>query len=237
MINTELLKEKAADFNITLDEKALDRFDVYAEALVETNKMFNLTAITEPDDIVAKHFADSLSILKFVDIPQHSSLIDVGTGAGFPGLPLLIARPDLKVTFLDSTNKKLGFIIETLQKLSLTGETIHSRAEEAGQNPVFREKFDFATARAVAALPVLSEYCLPLIRINGLFIAMKASSAAEETASSENALKTLGGKVENDFSFNTDENGERHIISVRKISQTLPKYPRPSAQIAKKPLK
>ena len=237
MINTELLKAKAADFNVALDEKALTRFDVYAEALVETNKMFNLTAITEPDDIVAKHFADSLSILKFVDIPQHSSLIDVGTGAGFPGLPLLIARPDLKITFLDSTNKKLGFIIETLQKLSLTGETIHSRAEEAGQNPVFREKFDFATARAVAALPVLSEYCLPLIRINGLFIAMKASSAAEETASSENALKTLGGKVENDFSFNTDENGERHIISVRKISQTLPKYPRPSAQIAKKPLK
>lgn len=237
MINNGLLKEKALGFGVTLDEIALDRFDKYAEILVETNKQFNLTAITEPDEVVIKHFADSLSVMKFVDIPEKSRIIDVGTGAGFPGMALLIARPDLKVTFLDSTKKKLGFIENVLNNLSLTAETVHMRAEEAGQDNNYREKYDFAFARAVAALPVLCEYCLPFVKKGGMFVAMKGATAEEEIVSANAAMRILGGEIMSDESFNLYEKGERHIITVKKISQTLPKYPRPSAQIAKKPLK
>lgn len=237
MINTDLLKEKALGFGVSLDETALDRFDKYAEILVETNKQFNLTAITEPDEIAVKHFADSLSVLKFVDIPEKSKIIDVGTGAGFPGMALLIARPDLKVSFLDSTKKKLGFIENVLSALSLSAETMHLRAEEAGQDKKYREKYDFAFARAVAALPVLCEYCLPFVKQNGMFVAMKGASAGEEISSAGAAIKILGGEILSDNCFDLYEKGDRHIVAVKKISQTLPKYPRPSAQIAKKPLK
>lgn len=236
MIDKALLKEKAEFFGVSLDETALDRFDIYAQMLVDTNKSMNLTAITEPDDIVIKHFADSLSLLKYVDIPQSSSIIDVGTGAGFPGVALLIARPDLKLTLLDSLNKRLVFLNNVLNGTGLKAETVHSRAEDAGKNALYREKYDFSVARAVAFLPVLSEYCLPFVKVGGAFIAMKAASAGDEISQSDRAIHVLGGKVTADDSFDLFGAGERHIIFVKKISQTPTKYPRPSAAIAKKPI-
>ena len=236
MINTSLLKEKALSFGVSLDETALERFDKYAEMLVETNKVMNLTAITEPDEIVIKHFADSLSLFKYVDVPENSSIIDVGTGAGFPGIALLIARPDLKVTLLDSLNKRLVFLENVLKELDLTAQTVHLRAEQGGQNREYREKFDFAVARAVAALPVLSEYCLPFVKQNGEFIAMKGDLTAEELNLSENAIRILGGKTVSKDSFELFGRGERTIVRIKKISQTPTKYPRNSGQIKQKPL-
>ena len=236
MIDRYLLKEKALFFGVDLDETALSRFDRYAEMLIETNKVMNLTAITEPDEVVIKHFADSLSVLKYVDIPQGANVIDVGTGAGFPGVALLIARPDIKLTLLDSLNKRLVFLDNVLKELDLTAKTVHLRAEEGGRDKSYREKYEFAFARAVAALPVLSEYCLPFVSLGGEFIAMKASSADEEIKRSENALKTLGGEIYFNESFDLFGMGERSIIGVKKISQTPTVYPRASAKIASKPL-
>ncbi len=236
MINTSLLKEKADFFGISLDEKALSRFDKYAEMLIETNKVMNLTAITEPDEIVIKHFADSLSVLKFVDIPENASVIDVGTGAGFPGVALLIARPDINLTLLDSLNKRLVFLENVLKELDLTAKTVHLRAEQGGQDEKYREKYDFAVARAVAALPVLSEYCLPFVKTGGEFIAMKGDMADEEISQSENAVKTLGGEITASDGFELFGRGERTIVRIKKISQTPTRYPRASSKIASKPL-
>lgn len=233
MIDTSLLKEKAEFFGVELDEKALNRFDKYAEMLVETNKHLNLTAITEPDEIVIKHFADSLSVFKFVDIPQNASIIDVGTGAGFPGVVLLIARPDLKLTLLDSLNKRLVFLENVLKELDLNAKTVHLRAEEGGRDSLYREKYDFSVARAVASLPVLSEYCLPFVKVGGEFVALKASSADEEIEQSENAVKLLGGEITEKNTFELFGRGERNIIRIKKISQTPTKYPRQTAKIAK----
>ena len=236
MIDKDFLKSKAAEIGIELSPESLDRFDKYAEMLVETNKTLNLTAITEPDEIVTKHFCDCLSLLKEVEIPQGAKLIDVGTGAGFPGVVLLIARPDLKITLMDSTNKRLVFVQSVVDALGLKANVVHSRAEEAGKNPAFREKYDFVTARAVANMQTLSEYCLPFLKVGGLFAAMKGAKASDELSVAKGAIKILGGQVHSAKEFNLFDCGERSILCVKKISQTPSKYPRPSAQIAKKPL-
>lgn len=237
MIQKDLLKNGAADFGVTLDETALDRFDKYAECLVETNKYLNLTAITEPDEVVTKHFLDSLAILKIFEPKKGAKGIDVGTGAGFPGSSLLIARPDLKISLLDGTLKKLRFVDETLQSIGLHADILHMRAEEAGQKAAYREQFDFVTARAVANLRELCEYCLPFIKVGGLFIAMKSIRTETELAEAENAIHLLGGKIDTVHTFELGDAGERTLILIKKISQTPPKYPRPSAKIAKQPLK
>lgn len=237
MLNKELLYNTIKQFGISLDEKAFERLDKYAEMLVETNKSFNLTAITEPDEITVKHFADCLVLFKYVDIPENSKVIDVGTGAGFPGLVLLLARPDIKMTFLDSTKKKLGFIENVLNETGVKAEILHSRAEEAGQKAEYREKFDFATARAVANLTNLSEYCLPFVKEGGTFISMKSVSADEEINDAKKAVSILGGKIAADKVFDLVENTPRRILILKKISQTPTKYPRPSAKIAKSPIK
>ena len=236
MINKDFLKSKAAEIGIELSSESLDRFDKYAEMLVETNKTLNLTAITEPDEIVTKHFCDCLSLLKEVEIPQGAKLIDVGTGAGFPGVVLLIARPDLKITLMDSTNKRLVFVQSVVDALGLKANVVHSRAEEAGKNPAFREKYNFVTARAVANMQTLSEYCLPFLKVGGLFAAMKGAKASDELSVAKGAIKILGGQVHSAKEFNLFDCGERSVLCVKKISQTPSKYPRPSAQIAKKPL-
>ena len=233
MIDTLLLKEKAAFFGVELDETALERFDIYAEMLAETNKSMNLTAITEPDEIVIKHFADSLSLLKYAKFPEKSSLIDVGTGAGFPGVALLIARPDLNLTLLDSLNKRLAFLDEVLNGLGLKAKTVHLRAEEGGRDKNYRECYDFAVARAVAALPVLSEYCLPFVKVGGEFLAMKGACADEEISDAKNAIGLLGGKLSEKNSFELFGRGERNIIKIKKISQTPTKYPRQPSKIVK----
>lgn len=237
MLNRELLYETIKKFNIIVDDEAFLRLDKYAEMLIETNKSFNLTAIKEPDDVTVKHFADCLALFGYVNIPKNAKVIDVGTGAGFPGLVLKLARPDIQITFLDSTRKKLGFIESVLNECGVDGEILHFRAEEAAQLEKYREKFDFATARAVAALPVLSEYCLPFVKQGGEFISMKSAEIGEEIKDAKNAINILGGKTEEDILFELVENMPRRIIIIKKNSQTPTKYPRPSAQISKKPLK
>jgi 16S rRNA (guanine527-N7)-methyltransferase len=237
MLIKDLLYKTIEKFEITLDDDAFSRLDTFAEMLIETNKSFNLTAIKEPDDVTIKHFADCLSIFKYVHIPENARIIDVGTGAGFPGLVLKLFRPDIQMTFLDSTRKRLGFIESVLNECGVQGEIVHMRAEEAAQLSKYREKYDFATARAVAALPVLSEYCLPFVKVGGSFVSMKSADSNEEINESKKAISILGGKVEEDILFDLVENMPRRIVRVNKNSQTPTKYPRPSAQIAKKPLK
>lgn len=236
MINKEMLRLGAYEYGVELDETALDRFDRYAELLCEWNTFMNLTAIKEPDEIVKKHFIDSLSLLSAVRIPEGSSLIDVGTGAGFPGIPLLIARNDLKVTLLDSTNKRLEFIKAVLESTGLSAKVVHMRAEDAGRNKEFREKFDFATARAVSNLRDLSEYCLPFVKIGGYFVPMKSAKTDEETVEAKKAISVLGGKISDIKSFELDGAGQRTVLLIKKISQTPTNYPRPSAKMAKFPI-
>lgn len=237
MLNKELFYNTIKPFEISVDEEAFNRLDTFAEMLIETNKSFNLTAIKEPDDVTVKHFADCLSIFKYVDIPENAKIIDVGTGAGFPGLVLKLYRPDIQMTFLDSTKKRLGFIENVLNECGIKGDILHMRAEEAAQLTKYREKYDFATARAVAALPVLSEYCLPFVKVGGSFVSMKSAESNEEISEAKKAINVLGGKIEENILFDLVENMPRRIIRIKKNSQTPTKYPRPSAQIAKKPLK
>ena len=234
MINTDFLKKEAAKMGVSLDGVAIKRFDLLAERLVSWNSRVNLTAITEPDDIVVKHFLDSISPLPYADIKENARLIDVGCGAGFPGLPILIARPDLEVTFLDSIEKKLKFIDDVLESTSLFGETVHGRAEVLGADSDFREQFDVATTRAVAPLNVLAEYCLPLVKVGGIYISMKG--AEDETALGSKAIKELGGEIENVVSLKLANGDSRNLIMIRKISQTATKYPRKTKKIAVQPL-
>ena len=236
-ISLKLLKKSALKFGIELDDIALNRFDTYARLLVEWNEKINLTAITEPDEIVIKHFTDSLTIFSYVDIPQGAKVIDVGTGAGFPGLAMLIARPDIELTLIDSTNKKLNVIRDILYNIGLSANVMHIRAEVAGQDKAFRQQYDFATARAVANLRDLSEYCLPFVKVGGSFISMKSAKTPEEIEQAETAIRVLGGKIEKIDSFDLFDCGERTIIYVKKISSTPGKYPRPSAKMAKFPIK
>lgn len=236
MYNSSLLISDAERLGISLTDEQLSRFETLSDLLVEQNKTMNLTAITDPDGIAVKHFADSISVLTAAELPQGSKVLDVGTGAGFPGIPLLIMRPDLDLTMIDSTAKKLKYVENTVNELGLMATTLHTRAEEAGQSKEYREKFDFVCSRAVAALNVLCEYCLPFVKQNGLFIAMKGAKAQEEIDGAKSAIKLLGGKIIAEKSFSLSDGGERTLVVIKKISQIPPKYPRPSAQIVKKPL-
>jgi len=236
MIDRELLRVGAEKMGIVLDEIALNRFDRYAELLVEWNEKMNLTAITEPTAIVIRHFLDSLSALTMLDLPPHATIIDVGTGAGFPGIPLKIARPDLRLTLLDSLNKRITFLDAVSEALDLPFETVHARAEEGGRNPKLRERFDVATARAVAALPVLCEYCLPFVKVHGVFLAMKGPDCGEELAAAKNAIATLSSKPVRQLTQTLDDGSGRTLILVQKNAPIPAAYPRPSAKIAKAPL-
>ena len=233
----DLLKEKAEMFHVKLDEQALERFDIYGKLLVEWNEKINLTAITDPEGVTIKHFLDSLTIFGSVDMPEGAKVIDVGTGAGFPGLAMLIARPDLDMTLMDSTKKRLMVIENILETIELKANIVHSRAEEAGQNKIYREKYDFSTARAVTNLRDLAEYCLPFVKVGGSFIPMKSAKAQEEIADGKKAIHILGGQIIKQDTFELLDCGERTIINVKKISSTPAKYPRSSAKIAKNPIK
>ena len=233
----DLLKDKAELFHVKLDETALERFDIYGKLLVEWNEKINLTAITDPEGVTIKHFLDSITIFSYVDIPEGAKVIDVGTGAGFPGLAMLIARPDLDITLMDSTKKRLMVIENILENIGLKANVVHSRAEDAGQNKEYREKYDFSTARAVTNLRDLAEYCLPFVKVGGSFIPMKSAKAQEEIAEGKKAIHVLGGQIIKQDTFDLLDCGERTIINVKKISSTPAKYPRPSAKIAKNPIK
>ncbi len=232
-----LLQNYIKDYKITLTENQYEQFQKYFELLAEWNEKMNLTAITDESGVALKHFADSLSLLNFVDIPQNSSLADVGTGAGFPGVVLKIARPDIKLTLIDSLNKRLVFLGEVCAQLGIEAKLIHSRAEDGARDEKLRESFDFAVSRAVARMNVLSEYCLPYVKVGGAFCAMKGAQANEEFKESLNAINTLGGKLENKYFFELPENGgERAIAVVRKVKNTPQKYPRQSGKIKAKAL-
>lgn len=233
----DLLQNYIKDYKITLTENQYEQFQKYFELIAEWNEKMNLTAITDASGVALKHFADSLSLLNFVDIPQNSSLADVGTGAGFPGVVLKIARPDIKLTLIDSLNKRLVFLGEVCAQLGIEAELIHSRAEDGARDEKLRESFDFAVSRAVARMNVLSEYCLPYVKVGGAFCAMKGAQANEEFKESLNAINTLGGKLENKYFFELPENGgERAIAVVRKVKNTPQKYPRQSGKIKAKAL-
>ncbi|MBC5729154.1 16S rRNA (guanine(527)-N(7))-methyltransferase RsmG [Ruminococcus sp. NSJ-71] len=232
-----LLQNYIKDYKITLTENQYEQFQKYFELLAEWNEKMNLTAITDESGVALKHFADSLSLLNFVDIPQNSSLADVGTGAGFPGVVLKIARPDIKLTLIDSLNKRLVFLGEVCAQLGIEAELIHSRAEDGARDEKLRENFDFAVSRAVARMNVLSEYCLPYVKVGGAFCAMKGAQANEEFKESLNAINTLGGKLEKKYFFELPENGgERAIAVVRKVKNTPQKYPRQLGKIKAKAL-
>lgn len=230
------LKEKASEININLDDEQLEKFYLYMNLLIEWNEKINLTAITEPNDIILKHFIDSLTIL--TEIKPNSTVVDVGTGAGFPGIPLKIANNSLKITLVDSLNKRINFLNDVIDKLQLKNiETIHARAEEIGKNKKFRENFDIATSRAVANISTLSEYLVPLVKQGGNIIIMKASDADEEIESGKNAIKVLGGKIKNIEKFNLPQTDiGRTIINVEKKLKTPSQYPRKAGLPAKQPL-
>ena len=232
----DILIRTLDQFEIKLDETALARLCRYSELLIEWNEKINLTALTAPEDIALKHFADSLLLLRYIDIENGARVIDVGTGAGFPGVVLKIARPDISLTLLDSLNKRLTFLDIVCSELGLSGvELIHSRAED-GSRTKLRDSFDFAVSRAVASLNTLCEYDMPYVKVGGRFIAMKGKGADEELDSAQNAIKTLGGEMQAKHDFILGEAGERSIIEIKKIAPTPDTYPRKSKAIKNKPL-
>ena len=226
----------AAGYGIPLPDEAAGKFAVYQELLLDWNSRMNLTAITDPDEIVVKHFLDSLLLLNAVNLPSGAAIIDVGAGAGFPGVPLKLARSDLKLTLLDSLRKRTLFLEELSHQLGQSNEIIHARAEQLARDSAYREAFDVATARAVAGLPALCEYCLPFVKPGGVFAAMKGPDCSAETAQSANAIRELGGELVGIKSFSLPNDHHRAVVLIKKISQTPPKYPRTGVKIAKTPL-
>ena len=232
----ELMKENLKELNVDLTDLQLEQFYNYMSILIEWNKFMNLTGITDPEEVITKHFIDSLTVLDKID--KNATIIDVGTGAGFPGIPVKIAFPETKVVLLDSLNKRIKFLNEVIEKLELKDiETIHGRAEECGRNKSYREKYDIAIARAVAPLNVLLEYLMPFVKVNGKCLCMKGSSSEEEIENSKNAIKILGGELiqtEDFYIPNTDI--KRRIVQVNKIKETSNKYPRKAGTPSKEPL-
>jgi 16S rRNA (guanine527-N7)-methyltransferase len=232
-----ILKTEAEKFNIRLSQEQIDSFSLYADMLVEWNKKINLTAITDEEGIVIKHFLDSLSVFPY--IPGDTiKLIDVGTGAGFPGIPLKIANDGLNVTLLDSLKKRVLFLKEVIDTLKLENiKAYHDRAESFATDKAHRESYDAAVARAVAELPVLLEYCLPFVRPGGIMISMKGPDIEEEIKESEKALEILGGGIARADSFLLPNQNKRSVIIVKKYRHTPPIYPRKSGKPTKSPLK
>ncbi len=232
----EYLSQEAAKIGIELTEQQIDQFLSYYELLVEKNKVMNLTAITEYEEVVKKHFIDSLSIVKAMDLNEVHHLIDMGTGAGFPGVPIKIAYPQLHVTLADSLEKRIRFLNEVCETLGLTDvDTVHGRAEDLARNKQYREKYDVCTSRAVARLSVLSEYCLPFVAVNGCFVSYKSGSSDEEIKEASKAIKVLGGKITSQKKFELYEMG-RNILTIKKVKPTPPIYPRKAGTPSKKPI-
>lgn len=227
-------KKICSYYNLEVTKALYDKLDIYADYLLQYNEKVNLTAITERREVYIKHFLDSIIPLAYVNIPQDSTLIDVGTGAGFPSIPMKLYRPDIKLTLLDGLNKRIVFLKNLCDMLNIEVECIHGRAEDFSKDVSYREQFDYATARAVANMQVLSEYCIPFIRVGGSFIAMKGLS--EDIQTSEKAIKTLGGGIENDITYTIPPEDNRRIIVIKKISNTPKKYPRNSGKIKSNPL-
>ncbi len=233
---TKIFNNYLEKLDLKLTEKQIEKFYNYMNLLIEWNKKINLTAIVEPKDIILKHFIDSLTIVKY--IKKGETIIDVGTGAGFPGIPLKIVRDDLKITLADSLNKRINFLNEVINKLDLKNiETIHTRAEELGKNKKYREKFDIATSRAVANMSTLSEYLIPFIKVEGKCICMKSSDIDTELENAKNAINILGCKIESKDKFNLPNSDlGRSVIILKKVKNTPSKFPRKAGTPAKEPI-
>lgn len=231
----KILKDGFAELGVTVDDKAIERYKVYFENLEEKNKVMNLTAISGEEDVARLHFLDCAALLTVADF-KGKKVVDVGTGAGFPGLALKIAQPDMELTLLDSLNKRIDFLSETCGKLDLNDvQCIHARAEEAPKD--FRGAFDIATSRAVARMSVLCELCLPFLKVGGVFVAMKGPDCAQELSEAENALKLLGGEIRETKLYPIPGTDITHAaVIIEKVKPTHPKYPRKWAQIKKQPL-
>ena len=234
--NTEKFERGLEELGISLSEEQIGQFLTYYEMIVEKNKVMNLTAITEFDDVIEKHFLDSLSLIKVCDLNREQSVMDMGTGAGFPGIPLKIAFPKLQVTLADSLNKRILFLQEVIDELGLNGvEAIHARAEELGKNKSYREQYDLVVSRAVANLASLEEYCVPFVKIGGSFISYKSGEIEEEVANAKNATFLLGGKVKNVYKFDLYEQ-KRSFVVIEKCKGTPKTYPRKAGTPTKTPL-
>lgn len=233
-----MLKEGARLYGIELSDTQVEQFMIYKNLLQEWNEKINLTAITDDEGIIKKHFIDSMAILKSGVIKDNDSVIDVGTGAGFPGIPLKIIKPDIKLTLLDSLNKRIKFLETVCKEAGLEGvKCVHMRAEDGGRDKTLREKYDISTARAVANMRTLSEYCMPFVKVNGHFVALKGPSGYDELEEARNAIGTLGGKpldiIETEI---PGEDIKHNLIVVKKHKETEKRFPRQPKQISNKPL-
>lgn len=235
-MDRDYIKKQFKQFEIELSDVQADQFNRYYEMLIDWNSRMNLTAITEYEDVVTKHFIDSVSIIKVHDI-TNESIIDIGTGAGFPGIPIKILFPDTNVTLLDSLQKRVGFLNEVIRELDLVNiEAVHGRAEDFGRDKKYREQFDICVSRAVANLSSLSEFCIPFVKKGGLFISYKSEKADDEIKESGNAIPKLGGKISNILKFEMNNNS-RTLIVVTKENSTSEFFPRKAGVPIKKPLK
>lgn len=234
----QILEQKLGELGIKQDQNQLERFHKFYQLLIEWNKVMNLTGITEYEDVVEKHFVDSLSIIKAIDLSRIHTVIDVGTGAGFPGIPLKIAFPHLRVVLLDSLNKRIKFLDEVISQLGLTEiRTIHGRAEEYARKEEYREQFDLCVSRAVANLSTLSEYCLPYIQVGGMFVPYKSDEIDDEVEQSKKAVRILGGNIKDVMKFELPGTDiHRSFVLIHKEQHTQKKYPRKAGIPAKEPL-
>lgn len=236
--NFEKFNHVLKNWNITLTDIQLNRFAQYYEMLIEKNKVMNLTAITEFDEVIEKHFLDSISLGAVIDLTQPLKVLDLGTGAGFPGIPLKIVYPDLQITLADSLNKRILFLQEVIEALGLEGiEAVHGRAEEMARNVTFREQYDLCVSRAVANLSTLSEYCLPFVVTGGKFIPYKSGEITEEVENAKNAVSRLGGSISDIHKFSFGENDlHRSFVMIDKVKKTPKAYPRKAGTPSKQPL-
>lgn len=234
--NLEKFETGLQKLNISLSEKQMEQFLAYYEFLVETNKVMNLTAITEFDEVIEKHFLDSLSLYQIYDLSKESNILDMGTGAGFPGIPLKIVFPELHVVLADSLNKRIKFLQEVIEKLELHNvDAIHARAEELARNKQYREQFDLCVSRAVANLSTLSEYCIPFVKVGGQFISYKSGEIEEEVNHAKKAVSILGGKIREVYKFDLYEQ-KRSFVVIEKKKNTPSAYPRKAGTPTKQPL-
>lgn len=230
----EVILSEFESARVPLSEETAEQLSALAAFMLEYNQKVNLTRITAPEEIAEKHFLDSILPLTFFDVPRGTKCADIGTGAGFPALPMKLYRPDLDFTLIDSLGKRVTYLKLACERLGLTCTTLHARGEEAAKDPKLRERFGFVTARAVAALNVLCEYCLPFVEVGGSFAAMKG--AQDETDGAENAVKLLGGEIESVKQYSLPNGDRRNLVLIRKIKETPPRYPRAGGVISKKPL-
>lgn len=231
---TDFLNDALNKMGLTITAQQQRQFESYFSLLIQWNEKINLTRITDPEQVAIKHFADSLSVAKYFEIAQNAKVVDIGTGAGFPGIPLKIFRPDIELTLLDSLNKRLTFLQQVCTQLNINAQLVHTRAEQGGRDENLRESFDVVVSRAVARLAVLCEYCIPYVKVGGAFIAMKGAETDAEIQEAQNAVNLLGANVEKIEKFTLPDSSKRAIIVIRKLSPAPQKYPRSGVKIKNK---